>query len=167
MFGDPRELILKDIHDYTLETVAPIGLGINGKKFSAKYIKLDGPDQGSNTIYLSMSHGDRLLFYGMDIEPPTVQELMALVSAYAEVEDDSLRESDDIAEAVAGQSPIPRVTLFCRRHACQNPYELNAILSSKNDQVIDSLDHVRPTDDESNEDFFLRNAMWLLNPTVH
>jgi len=164
MFGDPRELILRDIHDYTLETVAPLGMGITGKKFSAEYIKMEGAEPGSDTMYLSMSHGDRLLFYGMDIDPPTFEELRRLVSSYEEFDDP---EEDEIDEAIPGQDPVPRVTLFCRRRACKNPHELKAILSAKDDRVIDSLEHVRPTGDESNEDFFLRNAMWLLNPTVH
>ena len=75
---------------------------------------------------------------------------------------------DYLFEEDAGESPVAdRVSLFCRRIAAENPYQIAMIVDENDESVYEALDHVVPDDGESNQDFFLRNAMWLLNPIIH
>jgi hypothetical protein len=155
MFGDPREAILTDIHDYTLSTVGPLASGVplSSPGVAAGFGRFSTWE--NDTLYLMLNHKDRVLFYGMDLSPPTADDILCMLSE-ADVEEDE----DGIPSA-------SRVTLFCRRKAKQSPFEVEEYFASETDHEIEDLDHIEPREGESNEDFFLRNAMWLLNPMVH
>ena len=97
-------------------------------------------DHFQDTEYLVIRRENRVLFYGVD--SPSVMTL-----------------TDEGALATA--SPV-----FARRGTLSQNDFLD-ILDADNDREIEELESVIPKDGEAVEDFFARNAMWLLNPTIH
>tara|TARA_B100000131_G_scaffold221323_1_gene212867 strand:- start:47228 stop:47695 length:468 start_codon:yes stop_codon:yes gene_type:complete len=155
MFGDPRSAILSDIHNYTIETVGPF---TSGGVLSAPGVTSDfgrfKDEEGGDTMYLMLSHKDRVLFYGMDLDPPSESDIAAVLQSAGLDEPEEVEASS-------------RITLFCRRGDKQTAADIRAFFSRGSDDAIECLDHIQPAENDSNEDFFLKNAMWLLNPMVH
>lgn len=148
MFGDPREVILKDIESFTKETISESlmdsGLNTIYKSFG---------DHLSDCLYLLMVKGMRVLVYGMEMDktpPPNY---------------DYLFEKDDEGDA---SSPFQeKISMFCRSLELDNQYELAALLDSKDEYFIEAMEDRVPHEKDDNEDFFIRNALWLMNPTIH
>jgi len=146
MLGDPRQSILKDIELFTTSTLA---LKHFVSDVAVHYQTFNYPD--ANCMYLILVSGERLLAYGMELDLTPVTDFSYLF-------DEDSNEPSPLES---------RVSLFCRRFWADNPYQIAQIIGEESESVYESLDHVTPRESETNEDFFLRNAMWLLNPTVH
>jgi len=137
---------LNDIEDYTLASVAPFMRYTFSSAVKYGYKEYESPD--SYTTYLMFAHEDRVLFYGVDSPKKKF-----LVPIMGDTEEESLLT-------------LFEPCLFARKGTLTDA-ELQDIVYSDSDQNIEELEAVTPSDEESDKDFFLRNAMWLLNPMVH
>jgi hypothetical protein len=139
--SDPRAHILQGIKEYTEDLYKEWCIGTFDIPIEYMFRLYKAPDR--DTAYLIIRRGNRILFYGID--------------NYG----DSIKQFSDPDNGVLG------LELFCRRKEFDKGYELDMLLEDNSDERIDGLDEVFPGDDDSNEDFFLTNAMWLLDPMVH
>ena len=149
MFGDPREKILQDIEEYTRKQLS-IGEGFL-PDHSVVYAEFDIPQV--NILYQVVVKRQRVLVYGMEKLKTPIENF------------DYLFDLGRTGES--GSSPAEdRISLFCKRFVAA-PYDINELISSIEDGAIEELEGEYPRDEETNEEFFLRNALWLLNPLIH
>ena len=143
---------LSDIETYTLKTVAPfIATSFSGgMKYG--YKEFEGPDR--YTTYLMFVHEDRVLFYGVD--SPKRRYLIPMLS-------EEVADGEEAEELIAA---LFAPCLFAKKGALTD-VEFADMVHSDNDNEIEDLESVSPEKDETDKDFFFRNAMWLLNPMVH
>ena len=88
-------------------------------------------------VYLVIRSKDRVLFYGIDSEPLIFQDKGSTLKA---------------------------CSIFARR-GTMSEFMFSSIIECSNE--IEALESIHPHSGEEAEDFFARNALWLLNPTVH
>ena len=147
MLTDPRLKILQDIEGFTNENLF-MGAGAIADH-AVYYEELDVPEV--NILYLVTVRKTRVLVYGMERIKSALTNFDYMFGMPKQFSEEPENE---------------KVSLFCKRVEAQ-PYEINEILDGVQDGLLEGLEGVYPEEDESNEDFFLRNAMWLLNPTIH
>ena len=148
MLTDPRLKILQDIEGFTSETLSMGASSI--ADHAVYYEELDAPQV--SILYLVTVRKSRVLVYGMErIKSATTNfdYMFDLPSQFP-----------------GGLEENEKVSLFCKRLEAP-PYEINEVLDGAQDGMLEELEGAYPEEGESNEDFFLRNAMWLLNPTIH
>ena len=144
MIGDPREVILKDIKDFTHEALSE---GFLGDRLTTMYRSYG--DHFSDCLYLIMVKDLRILVYGMDKDKSPANDYTYLFE-------------DDVP------SPMyDKISLFCRCLELDNHYELSQFMDKADEYFLDAMEDRSPTEGENNEDFFLRNAIWLMNPVIH
>ena len=144
MFGDPREIILKDIEKFTKESLSEnfmeSGVTSEYRQFGDNY---------ADCLYLIMAKGLRVLVYGMERDRTPSPDYNYLFT------EDAVSPYQD------------KVTLFCRSLELGNYYELSALLDAEDEYFIDAMEDKIPSEGDTNEDFFLRNAIWLMDPVIH
>ena len=139
---------LSDIETITMSTIAPfIANTFNGGTVQYGYKQFEAHDR--NTTYLMFSHKNRVLFYGVD----TPKQQYAFPMLSGELDFDEVQTSFDPC-------------IFARKGILKQS-DVKDIFYAESDSEIEILESVEPTDEETDEDFFLRNALWLLNPVVH
>jgi hypothetical protein len=94
--------------------------------------------RNKETTYLCIRYEGRVLFYGTDVTHGWGGHV----------------------EEGAGYS------VFCKRGELDD-IDFSVMMDNDTDEDIDELDDSCPEEDESEDDFFFRNAVWLLNPTIH
>lgn len=140
---------LSDIEDYTMASVAPFMAYNFSTAVKCGYKEFEGPD--CITTYLVFVHEDRVLFYGVDT--PKKQYLVPMLS------------EDEGKEGALCSLFEP--CLFAKKGVLSQS-EFQDIIHADSDYEIDqALEAVVPSEEETDKDFFLRNAMWLLNPVIH
>lgn len=145
---------LSDIAAITMDTVAPFTTNAFVSAPKHGYKKFEGPDR--HTTYLLFTHEDRVLFYGVDIPK---KKFIVPMLADRRGEKPS-KESLDVIQTLFDPC------IFARRGTVTDD-EFSDLIHAETDDDIDGLEVVIPYEDESDNDFFLRNAMWLLDPVVH
>lgn len=144
---DATNNMLSDIESFTMATIAPFMAASFDGSVQYGYKEFDSPDR--NTTYLMFCHKDRVLFYGVDT--PKKRFIFPMLST--ETDWDVLQE-------------LFAPCLFARKGILSET-ELENLCYASSDDEIDELEPVEPSNGEADKDFFLRNAMWLLNPMVH
>ncbi|MAP23891.1 MAG: hypothetical protein CL582_23415 [Alteromonadaceae bacterium] len=139
---------LSEIKSITISTISPFMLNSfdsNLIKYGYKYFD----SHETRTTYLLFTHKDRVLYYG--INSPKQEFYFPML------------------EGEEGYSPTQtqfEPYVFTRRGVLSRS-ELRKVFYINTDSNLDGLKSIRPTDDETDEEFFLRNAMWLLDPVVN
>ena len=139
---------LEDIEELTLSTIGPFVASIFSEGIESGYKEYETADR--LTTYLIFAHKGRALFYGVDI-----QKRRFTIPAL---------EGDPRCEEYLTSLYTP--CLFAHRGDV-TAQELADIVCSSSDYDIGSLESLAPGEEETDKEFFLRNAMWLLNPMVH
>lgn len=148
MFGDPRELILKDIEKFTRQVLAE-SLMDSGMRTIYKSFG----DPISDCLYLIVTKDLRVLVYGMEMDRTPSPNY------------DYLFDLDGTGDTT---SPFQdKISLFCRSLELDNHHELASLLDSEDEYFIEAMEDRMPGERDTNEDFFVRNAMWLMNPVIH
>ena len=138
---------LSDIENFTMATVAPFLAASFEGPLQYGYKEFESPDR--NTTYLMFCHKDRVLFYGIDT--PKKQFVFPMLS----------KETDwDVLHELFSPCLFVKKGIF-------SDIELENLCYATTDDEIDELESIEPADGEAENDFFLRNAMWLLNPVIH
>lgn len=146
MLGDPRETILRDIEKFTLESISTNFLDTGVNTIYRSYGDLYG-----DCLYLIFVKDVRVLVYGMDMDktPPA--------------DYDYLFGDDEEATSPAQE----KVSLFCRCLELDSHRDVAHLLNSEDEYFLDAMQDRVPHGEDTNEDFFLRNSFWLMNPTIH
>ncbi len=150
---EPKDA-LSDIATITMATVAPFTTNTFVSTPKHGYKKFESADR--YTTYLLFTHEDRVLFYGVDIpKKKFIVPMLADLSG-----DKPSKESLDMIQTLFDPC------IFARRGTVTDE-EFADLIHADTDDGVDELETVIPNEDESDNDFFLRNAMWLLDPVVH
>ena len=137
-----------EIENITISTISPFMLNSFDSdliKYGYKYFD----SHEVKTTYLLFTFKNRVLYYG--INSPKHRFYFPML------------EGEEGYEATQTQFE-PYV--FMRRGVLPRS-ELKKVYYINTDSNLDGLVSIGPTDDETDEEFFLRNAMWLLDPVVN
>lgn len=149
MLGDPRKVILKDIERFTTEALSTNFLVKDVRTMYRSY-----GDSLGDCIYLIIVKDLRVLTYGMDMDKTPMSNYDYLFG--------------DTEETSEGTSPEQdKVSLFCRCLELDNHSDMSHFLNAEDEYFLDAMQDRIPTEGDNNEEFFLRNALWLMNPTIH
>ena len=140
---DPRTRVLKDLRDQTIKfVVPPISSDNSISPLISGYASF--ADLESTLLILFLAMDNRMLCYAAEI--PTFAQNVS----FGEAEEDDYEECE----------------FMCRRRVMSGKITEKAI-GSFDVSDFDDMVRVVPDGEESAEDFVVRNAVWLVNPTFH
>lgn len=139
---------LSEIEDITISTVAPFMTAT----FDTNIIKYGYKQFDSyecRTTYLMFMLKDRVLYYGIN-------------SPKKEFAFPMLEGEEDLGTIQMQFDPY----IFTKKGVLSQS-DIKKTFLKNSDEEMELLESVGPLDDETDEEFFLRNAMWLLSPVVN
>jgi len=139
---------LEAIEALTLQAAAPYTVSAWTEKVQSGYKQYETADR--LTTYLILAYKGRVLFYGVEV--PKKRFTIPSLSGDPECEE----------YLAALYTPC----LFAHRGDISIE-ELKDIVHADSDYEICSLKALAPGEEETDDGFFLRNAMWLVNALIH
>ena len=139
---------LSEIKSITIETISPFILTPFDPdliKYGYKYFD----SHETKTTYLLFTYKDRVLYYGIN----SPKQVFYFPMLEVEEDYDSIQLQFD---------PY----IFTKRGVL-SASQLRKVFYANSDSSVEGLESVTPFNLETDEEFFLRNAMWLLDPIVN